>query len=81
LYSHLSIFKVATMALVIPAVINPVMVPGPLLLKEARTLLTHPYLPFEAGYALNSDGMYHVAGTNHTPTISASSRVIPNSPR
>lgn len=54
-----SVFK---MSIQIPVQLNPVITPAPLLLKDAKTLLTNPYLPMEAGYALNSEGMYHVAG-------------------
>lgn len=39
---------------------------GPLLLKEAPLLLQHDYLPMEAGYALNSDGMWHIAASTCT---------------
>jgi hypothetical protein len=37
----------------------------PLLLKDAKALLEHDYLPFEAGYAINADGMYHVAASTY----------------
>ncbi|TID24189.1 hypothetical protein E2P81_ATG02495 [Venturia nashicola] len=53
----------------IPAYQNPVTGIYPLVLKEAKTLLTNPYLPMEAGYALNSDGMYHVAGHTYMKDV------------
>lgn len=34
-------------------------------LKDAKLLLEHDYLPFEAGYAVNADGMHHVAGSTY----------------
>jgi hypothetical protein len=48
-------------AVQLPALLNVTQVPAPLLLKQAPTLLTNHWLPLEAGYALNSEGMYHVA--------------------
>jgi hypothetical protein len=35
----------------------------PLLLKDAKVLLENEYLPFESGYAINRDGMYHIAAS------------------
>jgi hypothetical protein len=58
------------MALVVPGVIDPTIVAGPLTVKQAPLMLTNPYLPFEAGYALNSDGMHHVAASTYMPNIS-----------
>jgi hypothetical protein len=55
-----------------PAYMNPLTGPRPLLLKDARTLLTNPYLPLEAGYALNSEGMYHVAGHTYMKDVTGS---------
>lgn len=45
----------------LPPPVNFTEVPGPLLLKQAPSLLTNHWLPMEAGYALNNEGMYHVA--------------------
>lgn len=45
----------------IPPLVNVTETPAPLLLSQAPILLTTPWLPMEAGYALNNDGMYHVA--------------------
>ncbi|TID13223.1 hypothetical protein E2P81_ATG10077 [Venturia nashicola] len=45
----------------LPPLLNVTATPAPLLLKQAPTLLTNHWLPMEAGYALNNDGMYHVA--------------------
>jgi hypothetical protein len=51
------------MSVILPNItLNPIITPAPLLLKDARTLLTNKYLPMEAGYALNTDGMWNVAG-------------------
>jgi hypothetical protein len=52
--------------------LNPILTPAPLLLKDARTLLTNPYLPLEAGYSLNTDGMWNVAGEAYMPTVTGS---------
>jgi hypothetical protein len=38
------------MSVIIPPIIDPVLTPGPLLLKNASVMLKHPYLGFEAGY-------------------------------
>lgn len=38
---------------------------GPLLVREAPLLLEHDYLPMEAGYALNSEGMWHIAASTY----------------
>jgi hypothetical protein len=67
-------FKTAIMSGIIqpPAYMNPLTGPRPLLLKDARTLLTNPYLPLEAGYALNSEGMYHVAGHTYMKDVTGS---------
>jgi hypothetical protein len=37
----------------------------PLMLRDAPILLTHPYLPFEAGCAYTTDGMCHVAASTY----------------
>lgn len=50
---------------------NPTELPHPLLLKDAHLLLSNDYLPFEAGYALNLDGMYHVAASTYMRGCSA----------
>ncbi|KAF2427765.1 hypothetical protein EJ08DRAFT_662647 [Tothia fuscella] len=52
--------------------LNPIITPAPLLLRDARTLLTNPYLPLEAGYSLNTDGMWNVAGEAYMPTVTGS---------
>jgi DAPG hydrolase PhiG domain len=39
--------------------------PGPITLKQARLLLDHEYLPFEAGYGVTSNGMQHVAASTY----------------
>jgi hypothetical protein len=39
----------------------------PLLLNDANALLKNEYLPFESGYAINEDGMYHVAASTFMP--------------
>lgn len=57
------------MSISIPAYQNPVTNIFPPVLKEAKVLLTNPYLPMEAGYAMNSDGMYHVAGHTYMPGV------------
>ncbi|KAJ9620103.1 hypothetical protein H2203_007867 [Taxawa tesnikishii (nom. ined.)] len=38
---------------------------APLRLQDAGLLLEHEYLPFEAGYAINADGMHHVAASTY----------------
>jgi hypothetical protein len=52
--------------------LNPILTPAPLLLKDAKTLLTNKYLPLEAGYALNSDGMWNVAGEAYMKDVTGS---------
>ncbi|KAJ9647978.1 hypothetical protein H2201_001346 [Coniosporium apollinis] len=39
--------------------------PEPLLLKDVKLLLEHDYLPFEVGYAINADGMHHIAASTY----------------
>ncbi|KAF1985332.1 hypothetical protein K402DRAFT_455291 [Aulographum hederae CBS 113979] len=58
---------------IIPAAVNPLVTPGPLLLNNTQVLLspTDPYLPLEAGWALNADGMYHVAATTFMPSVAS----------
>ncbi|KAF2664154.1 hypothetical protein BT63DRAFT_429685 [Microthyrium microscopicum] len=46
----------------------------PILLRDANLLLSNDYLPFEAGYAVTSDGMHHVAA--HTYMKGASGKMI-----
>ncbi len=41
--------------------------PKPLLLKDASSLLTHDYLPLETGYAINLEGMHHIASSTWMP--------------
>lgn len=53
----------------LPPLTNVTQVPAPLLLKQAPTLLTNLWLPMEAGYALNNEGMYHVAATTMMPGL------------
>jgi membrane protein YqaA with SNARE-associated domain len=59
-------------AISIPAYASPLTGPNPLLLKEAKSLLTNPYMPFEAGFALNNEGMYHVAGHTYMKDVTGS---------
>lgn len=56
----------------VPSYHDPVSGNFPLVLKEAKVLLTNPYLPMEAGWALNSDGMYHVAGHTYMKGVTGS---------
>jgi hypothetical protein len=53
----------------VPAYVDPTSAPSPLLLRETSLLLSHPELPLENGYALNSDGMYHVACSTPMPGV------------
>lgn len=56
-------------AIALPSPVNYTETPGPLLLKQAPDLLTNHWLPLEAGYALNSEGMYHVAASTLMPGL------------
>jgi hypothetical protein len=60
IYGVASVFM-GNNVLELPSPVNATLVPAPLLLKEAPLLLANRWLPLEAGYALNSEGMYHVA--------------------
>jgi hypothetical protein len=42
-----------------------------LLLSEAKLLLSHEYLPLESGYAINAEGMHHVAAATYMPNCTA----------
>lgn len=53
----------------IPAYASPFTGPNPLLMKDAKGVLTSPYLPMEAGYALNSEEVYHVAGHTYMKDV------------
>jgi hypothetical protein len=37
----------------------------PVCLRDARLLLEHDYLPFEAGFATNADGMAHITASTY----------------
>ena len=39
----------------------------PLLLSDAKLLLNTPYLQHEAGYAVNAEGMHHIAACTYMP--------------
>jgi DAPG hydrolase PhiG domain len=39
----------------------------PLLLSEAKLMLSHEYLPLESGYAINAEGMHYVAASTWIP--------------
>jgi hypothetical protein len=43
----------------------------PLLLSEAKLLLSHEYLPLESGYAINKEGMHHIAASTYMPNCTA----------
>ncbi|KUJ14149.1 uncharacterized protein LY89DRAFT_686673 [Mollisia scopiformis] len=45
--------------------------PFPLLVSEAKLLLTNPYPPTETGYAVNSEGMHHIAATTYMPNCTS----------
>jgi len=44
---------------------DPITKLEPLRLQDAKLLLEHDYLPFEAGYAVNADGMHHIAASTY----------------
>jgi hypothetical protein len=50
---------------------DPTKLPQALLLKDAPLLLAHEYLPLEAGYAVNSEGMHHVAASTYMHGVSS----------
>ncbi len=54
----------------IPAKVDPTKHPSPLCLRDAPLLLSHPYLPMESGFSLNSDGMHHIAASTYMPQCS-----------
>jgi hypothetical protein len=56
-------------ALQFPIPLNASITPSPLLLQDAPSLLSTPYMPMESGYALNSDGMYHVAASTYMKDV------------
>jgi hypothetical protein len=60
---------IQNMAVHLPVLLNASLTPAPLLLQDVRSLLHTPYIPMEAGYALNSDGMYHVAATTYMKDV------------
>jgi hypothetical protein len=39
----------------------------PLLLSEAKLMLSHEYLPLESGYGINAEGMHYVAASTWIP--------------
>jgi len=44
---------------------DPVNILEPLCLKDVRLLIENDYLPLEAGFATNADGMFHVAASTY----------------
>jgi hypothetical protein len=70
IFGAVSLLFSQRMSLQLPATLNASITPAPLLLKDARSLLYTPYMPMEAGYALNSDGMYHVAASTYMKDVS-----------
>lgn len=61
------------MAFSLPKPIDATMHPGPIPLKDCHLLLStslsDPYLPMETGWALGSDGIYHVAAATYMPNV------------
>jgi hypothetical protein len=45
--------------------------PFPLLLSQAPLLLQEPYSSTETGYALNSEGMHHIAASTYMPNCNS----------
>jgi hypothetical protein len=66
---HISDEDLAEMDVHLPPPIDATKVPGALLLRDAKLLLTHPFLPMESGAALNSEGMYHIAASTYMPKV------------
>lgn len=56
------------MAKIIPRS-DPTVNVEPLCLQDAKLLLENDYLPFEAGYAINADGMSHIAASTYMPGV------------
>jgi hypothetical protein len=54
----------------VPTYVDPRNTPAPLVLREAHLLLSNPTLPLEDGYAINSDGMYHIAAQTYMKGVS-----------
>lgn len=61
----------ATLTLISFSLAKSVADPAPLLLKDARQLLTTKYPPEEKGWVQTSDGMYYIASEFHTKIIAA----------
>ncbi|KAF2434214.1 hypothetical protein EJ08DRAFT_496272 [Tothia fuscella] len=53
----------------LPPYIDATKYPGGLLLSDADLLLINHYLPLEAGYCLNSEGMYYVSTSVVMPRV------------
>jgi hypothetical protein len=61
--------EIAEMEVDVPLAMDPTKSPSSLLLRDAKLLLTNHYLPMETGFALNSEGMYHVAASTYMPKV------------
>ena len=47
----------------------PTSLPQPILLQDAHLLLEYPHLPMEAGHAVLSNGMTHIAASTYMPYV------------